>query len=55
MLCTAVVAQSVRAFAFYARGLLFETQPQETLFITRSDIYTANRSTTGVSVTGPQK
>ena len=52
----AALAQSVRAFASHAEGWVFESQPpQAQLVKTDSDISTAKRSATGVSVTGPRR
>ena len=50
------MAQSFRAFASHAEGLVFESQPRQTqLVITGSDSSTAKRSAIDVSVTGPQR
>ena len=52
----AVVAQWIRAFAPQAEGLVFESQPRQTLIVkTGSDSSTAKRSAIGVIVTGPRR
>ena len=52
---TAAVAQSVRAFASYAEGWVFESEPRHALVVkTGSDSSTTKSSVTGVSVMGPR-
>ena len=51
---TAAVVKSVRAFDSHAEGLVFESQPRQTLVVkTGSNSSPGKRSATSVSVTGP--
>ena len=53
---TAALAQSIRAFALHAEGMVFVSQPRQTYVVkTGSDSFTAKRLATGGSVRGPRR